>query len=521
MNVFEDLIEELREENLLEETVIDIGKTGAARAAVSRQPPTPAMLKMAGGGDRPGLLERGSSGDPSVQGEATSESEVEFYRKRAMDEVSNLQMVEHVLSGVEREHMKMSSAIFDDLAVKKALHRFLQVTENEGDEYTQAEYDLMQATQAWFGALSQRDVNISVANIRRFCENSRPVLSSQALMALARFYRNSPFSEPVRGKFDFVMTRLFSRETGEDRRKQLFGRAEMIGHIRSLYSNWASLDPFTDEEHAKQICSAVAQFDSFADEAKNSDNFDGLITGDFFNRIRLFKEETAELFFTSEVTAAAIECNVKIGNRFVELLRAEGNVSALDSIESKYGYTYDTVVSSAASKTLHLLEILKEERLGRVEVPEPENTKQQSTAATAVRSIAFERAPVEESRSTLFSANKWLVLATLLVLAMSVGVYVWSDNAVASEGEVLEAITVEISDFELKKHVRLARASDETLYGVAQPTWVAQSEEDQKELLRRALAMAQSMKLKRVDMLNEKGRSIGYASNEKIELIGQ
>ncbi|MBK9162327.1 MAG: hypothetical protein IPM21_00080 [Acidobacteria bacterium] len=31
----------------------------------------------------------------------------DFFRKRAVDEVSSMQMVEDVLSGVEREHMKV------------------------------------------------------------------------------------------------------------------------------------------------------------------------------------------------------------------------------------------------------------------------------------------------------------------------------------------------------------------------------------------------------------------------------
>lgn len=518
MNVFEDLIEELKEDNLLEDTVIEVGKPTGFNSPMSAQPPSPARLEL----DHPsgeGIILESAGPDNKTPDKETTD-DLAFYRKRAMDEVSSLQMVEHVLSGVEREHMKMTPASFDDLAVKKSLHRFLQGSDMESDEFQQAELDLMQETQAWFAALSKRDSNISVANIRRFCENSRPVLSSQALMALARFYRNSPFSEPVRGKFDFIMTRLFSRETGEEQRKQLFGRAEMNGHIRTLYSNWASLDLFNEEEHAGQIRTAVHRFDGFGEEAENTETFDGLIASDFFNRLRLYKEESGELFFNSEVTAAAIDCNVKVGNRFVELLRVEGSSSDLETIEARYGYTYDTVVSSAASKTLHLLEILKEERVGRVAPKEQESSQVQAQPTVAGKPVSFERAPVEESRFSLFSVNKWLALVAVLVLAMSVGVYMWSENAMVAEVDVTDATTVEISDQELKKHVRLARATDETLYGVAQPTWIAQSEEEQKELLRRALAMAQNLRLKRVDILNERGRSIGYASADKVEVVG-
>ncbi len=104
-------------------------------------------------------------------------------------------MVEHVLSGIEREYMKIVPSSYDDLRAKTALHKFLQV---QGDstttEYAEAEFHLMRETEAWSSALSARDSKISVANLRRFCENSRPILSSQALLGLGRFYRNSAFS---------------------------------------------------------------------------------------------------------------------------------------------------------------------------------------------------------------------------------------------------------------------------------------------------------------------------------------
>jgi len=77
-----------------------------------------------------------------------------------------------------------------------------------------------------------------------------------------------------------------------------------------------------------------------------------------------------------------------------------------------------------------------------------------------------------------------------------------------------------MSDPELRKHLRMALASSETLYGVAQPSWDARSEEEQRDLLRRAFTMAQSLKMKRVNIVNYKGRTIGYATADKIELLG-
>jgi hypothetical protein len=521
MNVFADLIEELKEENLLEETVIDVNK----RALEIRSKSATGELPGAKGFhlDAEDSLTNLEFQVPEVAvSETAAENaapvdEAESFRKRAMEEVSSLQMVEHVLSGIEREHMKMVPATYDDLGVKKALHRFLQVTnEVHSSEHSEAEYALMQETENWFSALSKRDSNISVANIRRFCENSRPVLSSQALVALARFYRNAPYGEPVRGKFDFVMTRLFSRDTGEDKRKLLFERREMIGHVKTLYANWASLLLFSDVETDTEVADAVAKFEGFLNEAQNAETFDVLIASDFFNRIRLFKEGTSEMFYAADVIAAAIECNVKIGNRFVELIRSERESSNIASIEEKYGYSYDTIVSNAASKTLLLAELLKEEAKASeepfeldIETPEPVPT-----------AISYTRAPVDEAAGfRLFSTNKWLVVITIVVLILSASIYLWSENVTENQGGIEVAANVDLGPTDLKTHLRQASSSSETFYGIVNPTWDTISEEEKKEFMKKALAFATGINLKRVNLLNSKGRTVAYASADRLEFF--
>ncbi|MER3631577.1 MAG: hypothetical protein C4325_04915 [Blastocatellia bacterium] len=510
MNVFADLIEELKEENLLEETIIDLKR----RAAEAND------LKLNGSSAKNAAQTVEVEPETELYQVAESEAakpgneqidEREFYRRRAMEEVSSLQMVEHVISGIEREYMKINPAVYDDLIIKKALHRFLQVSgEINSPEYSEAEYSLMHEAQSWFSALGRRDVNISVANLRRYCENSRPVLSSQALMALGRFYRNSPFSEPARGKFDFVMTRLFSRELEGQRRKLLFSRPEMIGHIRTLYGNWSSLSLYPRDEYSDGIGAVVGRFDAFVKEVEGVENFAELIESDFFNRLRLFKEETGELFFASEVLAAAIECNVRVGNRFVDLLEAEREQNDIESIEKKYGYSYDTIISNAASKTLFLVELLKGEKL-----PAPEMVPQ----APLAKPITIELDAAHEVTKPRAGVNKWLLAATVLTAVISIGIYFWSSAERPERSGVQEATTIELPAGNLQTHIRFARRSDETLYGIAQPTWIGLSAAEQREMLSEALAFAHSIGLKRVNILNEKGRTIGYATKDKIEVV--
>src|SRR5215211_2808609 len=102
-------------------------------------------------------------------------------------------MVEHVLTGVEREYLHVVPKVYDVFNAKKALQIFLNIAETaDSEEHKAAELALMQETETWGIALLERDHNIPVSLIRQYCENSRPALSSQAMLALARFYRNAP-----------------------------------------------------------------------------------------------------------------------------------------------------------------------------------------------------------------------------------------------------------------------------------------------------------------------------------------
>lgn len=526
MNVFEELIDELKDEELLEETIFSMNRSSNP---VQPQPKAKPNVQMAVEGApedssadvTPEMSAADDLADLSAEAEALDEliekpvDERETYRRRAMEEVSSLQMVEHVLSGIEREHMKMSPQTYDDLEVKKALHKYLQITAPiNSDEHSEAEYKLFQETEKWFSALSKRDANISVANVRRFCENSRPVLSSQALMAMARFYRNSPYSESVRGKFDFVMTKLFAREIGEQRRKLIFGRIEMLGHVKTLYSNWASLSIVApDEDEATgSVGESVAGFEAFIRESEAAESFDQLIASDFFNRIRLFKEQSNELFYEPAVISAAMECNVRIGNRFIDLVEKEQAVSTEASIEEKYGYSHDTIISHAASKTLLLLDLLRETREA-AEMQEAEEAE-----STPIR-VTFERAPVEEKRAG-FAVNKWLVALTIVALLVSAGIYAWSESVSTTASAVEVAPAVDLSGTELKQHIREASTSSETLYAVMQPTWDALGEAEQKAFLSEAYDFAKSRGLRKVTFLNNKGRTVAFAADNRSEVFG-
>ena len=236
MNIFEDLIEELKEENLLEETVTEIQKKKADRGNLYFQKEQPeniqvekqnnvekAELSNKASGiieatpqplfltpnepiqpaafentDNPTVVETTPEKieapqapllftNDFVQQDFTNnfppdfeklQNQSEFYKKRGTDEVTSLQMVEHILSGIERDLLHTTPKPYDDLEVKKCLHTFLQISQNiNSPEQAQAEFLLLQETESWYSALSQRDKNISVGNLCLYCETTRPVLS--------------------------------------------------------------------------------------------------------------------------------------------------------------------------------------------------------------------------------------------------------------------------------------------------------------------------------------------------------
>lgn len=527
MNVFEDLIDELKNENLLEDTVIDV-KRPAENVPDDFEIESSGQIVSEGfefvSNSQDGGIENAIDDDPGPMADVPQISapvdDREFFRKRAMDEVSSLQMVEHVLAGVEREHIKVPAATYDDLEVKKALHRFIKVSGDPGsDEHAEAEFDLLQETQRWHSALSARDRNVSVANIRRFCENSRPVLSSQALMALARFYRNSSFSEEVRGKFDFVMTRLFSRDAGFENRKLLFKRVEMIGHIKTLYANWSSINYHESSEHKAEIELAVQQFDDLVRHFESAETFDDLLNADVFGNVRQYKEGCGELFYMADVAAAAIECNVRLGNRYVELILKERAANGASALESKYGHLYDNAASAAANKTLLLSELLKQ----RPEEGENTNSQQpafeQESFALPSSAAVIKDVP-REKRTSIVGVNRWLVLATILVAIVSSGIYVWADKFAGGSSAVSVANEVDLEGTELKVHLSTMRISHETAYGVTKPSWDAMNENDQREFLKKVFEFAKAKGAKKVNLLNYKGKTVAFASQDRFEMYG-
>ncbi len=560
MNNFENFIDELKEENLLEETIAEnvadeteagnmSGKIDAAAAKSDGAENNAANLEMANE-----ATEAVNSGEPKKdfadfqkhddaekaaapennknQSTAKTIDEAEFFRKRAVEEVSGLQLVEHIFSGVERQQKKAIPKPYDDLNVKKALHAFLQVSgDAKSPEHAQAEFQLMQETESWYSALSHRDKLISVSNLRVFCETAKPALSAQALIALARFYRNSPYSEAVRSKFDLIVTRLFTKDLPDEKREITFERDELITHLAGLYAEWESVSLYGNEgEDESDTLLAAFKFEDLMSEARAAANFDELVRNDFYNRLRAFKESIGERFFAPLVTATAIECNTRVGNRFIELLEQEKASGDFDKMENKYGFLHDQVISDAASKTLQLVELLKHKTVAppapaeEIITPQPKaeaattNKKnarvktEQKTDTAKVSTAATTAAATNTSiKDNLFAVNKWLLRAAAIIVVASVSLYVWANynDGGASEKINQNVKRVNLDNSSLSEYVRDARIGNDTFFAVVLPSWNAINREKKEEILKKIASFGADKNFKTVHLLTKDGKTAG------------
>jgi hypothetical protein len=429
MNIFEDLIEELKEENLIERTVIEMSE-----AESDTKKPGKDIVKVETSNDwhinqdSEGEIAKENPGESSADGNARqkeSVSEEDFYRRRAIEEVDFLQTVEHVFAGIEREQLKIVPNPYDGFKVKKVLHSFLQIPPDaDSTERARLQFQLLQETENWHSSLALRDRKFLTAHLRRHCESSRPPLGSPALVALARFYRNSPYSEQVRSKFDLILTRLFTKETGNCR-EMLFTRDALARHIKELYAEWSSVPLYSIEEDEAQTVQTAWHFEEFIREVNTVENFDDLINKNFFNRLRLFKESTNEVFYAPLVAATGIEINVCVGNQYVELLNKEQEKVSADALEDKYGLAHDQAISEASGKTISLIELLGQKKPDAAPAEEKSvNAKNVIAENKKDKAVVPAKAvvPVKAAAPAKAGFGKWII-AMLVLAAILLGIY--------------------------------------------------------------------------------------------------
>ncbi|PYS68576.1 MAG: hypothetical protein DMF69_19785 [Acidobacteria bacterium] len=250
-------------------------------------------------------------------------AEVRF--QLAVDYAKTLEIVQRVIAGVEKvilSSIPQKYAVDPALSVARNLKQAIK--EKETERIAEAEDHLSNELYLWHLSLTTRDQKIQPYHLRRFCDGTYLHLDPPSFQALTRFYRSLPHSESVQSKYDFSVTRLFSRIGENDQRKLRLGGDRLIESLSKMADLWRG-DRSLPSATPEQIAGAVDGLRAFIAEANTSiDEFEELISSDLSNRIRLFKRDLGELFYEPRVTAAAVECNVALANKFSTLLIGEG-----------------------------------------------------------------------------------------------------------------------------------------------------------------------------------------------------
>jgi hypothetical protein len=514
MNVFEDLIVELKEENLLEETIIERPLEASALLHGAQ-----AQSNGNGSADHNG------NGKPSVEFRietphkekyrAAPKSEV--ISAKLADQVAALQLIEFVIAASDRANGGHSIG-FDELTVKKALHHYGQTAgDPDSDEFFEAESTLISSINAWEADLTDRDSRIPPTALRKYAENANPPLSPQALFAVLRFYRGVPVSESSYAKFDFIVTRLFSKFVDGERRDLLCPRGEIVRHLTQRYAEWGMEGFKSIPADDPDVALLGLSFDDFRAEAEASASFRELVSSKFFERFLELKRSAGALYFVPLVTAAAIEANLRISTKVSDLVSAEkerNGMARLSGVDR-------VLVSDAIARTF--------DPGTPSDIADNTDTDQPPVAAhpktrtpKPIREKKTKRmGQGSSSAKNLFGINKWLLIVTVLAVIASLGIYVWAEYYANEPQTASNVKTLPIGDPEIKPFIRTAKVSGTILYAVVTPGFEQLSQEQQTDLAKKLQQQGVQNGYERVAILNGEGKTIIYASASRVEVKGK
>ncbi len=417
------------------------------------------------------------------------------YAQRLIDNVKSLQHVQHIISGVQREQIREKPISYDTVPVKQALHKFVEAVEKSDDlQSSIAESALHEELGKWHSVLLSADRKISVAHLRRYCKDTNPALSDEAVSSLARFYRNSPFNEDVRSKFDLVVTRLFTKKGKDDKREPVLHRDEILSTVKELYAEWASVSLYNDENEDSDIILAAFNFEDFVVEANKVMSFDELIRNGFFKRVKNFKEKLQENFFSPLLVAVAVECNVLIGNRYIDLIHAERK----------------KVADRTASR---------------------KTRKLQEDPAELISRLEDESADVQESeflggiaKLLLEGKRKWFTAAALasFILAVSLfgfGSFSSKEKEIAQSLQSEDGVVVNLEKSTFSSYIRSARIKGDMFFGTTTSAWDKLPYSKKEDLLKKIQLAGEERGYSQVQLSNLKGESVGFGSESGINVI--
>ena len=122
------------------------------------------------------------------------------------------------------------------------------------------------------------------------------------------------------------------------------------------------------------------------------------------------------------------------------------------------------------------------------------------------------------SQNSSFKVNKWLLATTIIAIVGSLGLYLWVEyfNPPPKLSETVKTINLENSS--LKEYIQTARLNGDMFYGIITPNWDNMDDEKKEEFLRKIVLVGGEKGFAKITLMNKQGRTVGYASPEKVEV---
>lgn len=291
------------------------------------------------------------------------------------DEVMDLQMVDNFLTAVERRYLQNADQPYDPSRIRSHL-RFLESLSGELpiEKFNRILSDVRSGIAEWMTSLEDRDSQIQAFHLRQYCDEPGRKVEPVVYSALTRFYRELPASPSNQSKFDLAVTRLFSKTQDPPFREMLIERDDLVEQIAALFEGWDLYKPRKKESgHASLV---AAKLDDFQREAQALADYKELFGSDLFDRLRAFKRKLGGLYVHPSIAAAAVECNITVGNAFNEVL-TNANSKATEKVSEGVdlaGAFYDA--SPGAESVIS--EILSDLRLKSAEAIDSEDSESAS-----------------------------------------------------------------------------------------------------------------------------------------------
>ncbi len=314
------------------------------------------------------------------------------------DEVMDLQVVEKFLGAVELRYLQEPGKPFDPTRIRSNL-RILEGfgSELHKEKFNRLTNEVRHGIKNWISALSARDRTIGPFHIRQYCDDPAHRIEPIVYSALTRFYREVEPTPDCQSKFDVAITRLFSRCPEPPFREMLIEREDLVDQIAALFEGW----DFGENKSVKAGHPALvtAKLDDFQREALGLADYSDLLSSDLFDRLRTFKRKLGSLYFHPEIAAAAVDCNIAVGNTFNRLLS-----QANEAVTQKFGEGRDLAgafYDSSPDAEQHVRSILSELRQELGE----ENGTFESDTATLEEMVGLVCEGAHQQKSVSRAAN--------------------------------------------------------------------------------------------------------------------